>query len=498
MKRHRLLIYCLGVLLMSGCDGPGQSAGVVTKERPYGVHVARERSVYQAQKIQARLRAMGVAAYLVASVDSLDRCWYNVMSGAFRDSISCAAHALLLDSTFRLPHLRAVDVRTLADSIAVLHSGMSGWGSDCESRRIGANVPKVFSDLSDLAQKFPADNMFYLGRISIANFAVPEGVSSASKLCMDLPRGISLGDVAEVARSMVEVQYQDNLYDDRVTLSVAKLRRAAMGDGREAFEECGVARPTRYVRSYAIALNFSRRILNAGDYANGRIEAVEYSAYRQLLGYRVGLMEGDGEERTYSIVVDSECGYLFMAQSEHKDDGAMRELFASVGRGGGLERYDEFHNTYYLLPDDVDGDDLFLGCSVEKLDCRYAQQRQYAAWAKAMVGHWCVGGYFLSRSKGFWEVGIFDLLTPTTQGNIYDTLYAKTVSNPVSRQYVYGVQGHFVKLSGVMRELNFGFDRYVCAIVAEGLALEDYIDRAERMQFARGGYKSLLGGVVPI
>ena len=443
MKRHRLLIYCLGVLLMSGCDGPGQSAGVVTKERPYGVHVARERSVYQAQKIQARLRAMGVAAYLVASVDSLDRCWYNVMSGAFRDSISCAAHALLLDSTFRLPHLRAVDVRTLADSIAVLHSGMSGWGSDCESRRIGANVPKVFSDLSDLAQKFPADNIFYLGRISIANFAVPEGVSSASKLCMDLPRGISLGDVAEVARSMVEVQYQDNLYDDRVTLSVAKLRRAAMGDGWEAFEECGVARPMRYVRSYAIALNFSRRILNAGDYANGRIEAVEYSAYRRLLGYRVGLTEGNGEERAYSIVVDSECGYLFMAQSEQKGDGAMRELFASVGRGG-------------------------------------------------------VGGYFLSRSKGFWEVGIFDLLTPTTQGNIYDTLYAKTVSNPVSRQYVYGVQGHFVKLSGVMRELNFGFDRYVCAIVAEGLALEDYIDRAERMQFARRGYKSLLGGVVPI
>ena len=322
MKRHRLLIYCLGVLLMSGCDGPGQSAGVVTKERPYGVHVARERSVYQAQKIQARLRAMGVAAYLVASVDSLDRCWYNVMSGAFRDSISCAAHALLLDSTFRLPHLRAVDVWTLADSIAVLHSGMSGWGSDRESRRIGANVPKVFSDLSDLAQKFPADNMFYLGRIS---FAVPEGVSCASKLCMDLPHGISLGDVAEVARSMVEVQYQDNLYDDRVTLSVAKLRRAAMGDGREVFEECGVARPTRYVRSYAIALNFSRRVLNAGDYANGRIEAVEYSAYRRLLGYRVGLTEENGEERAYSIVVDSECGYLFMAQSEHKDDGAMGE-----------------------------------------------------------------------------------------------------------------------------------------------------------------------------
>ena len=68
----------------------------------------------------------------------------------------------------------------------------------------------------------------------------------------------------------------------------------------------------------------------------------------------------------------------------------------------------------------------------------------------------------------------------------------------MSRQYVYGVQGHFVKLSGALHELNFGFDRYVCAIVAEGLTLEDYIDRAERMQFARGGYKSLLGGVVPI
>ena len=51
------------------------------------------------------------------------------------------------------------------------------------------------------------------------------------------------------------------------------------------------------------------------------------------------------------------------------------------------------------------------------------------------------------------------------------------------------MQGHYVRSSWWGRELNFGFARYVCAIEARGFELGDYIDRAERMQFVKGGYK---------
>lgn len=225
---------------------------------------------------------------------------------------------------------------------------------------------------------------------------------------MDMPRGISVREVSAVSLNMVEVQYQDNLYEDNVTLSIAKLKATVAGIKETVFDEYGVAQPEKYTESYAVALQFSEEILGSGDYEDEQLKPIEWEAYKPLLGYEVGLTTNSGARRSYFVVVDSDCEYLIMAQSVQKSGEQMQQLLAEVGRGKGLEQYDEFYKSFYLLPDVAVPEDIFLGYSIEKLDWRYAMSKGYADWSKGMVGHWCVNGYFYNLKKGLWDVGVYE------------------------------------------------------------------------------------------
>lgn len=475
-------------LFSTGCKH--KTSETVTEEKPYCVEVVRERSIYQAQKIQDRLRSMDVDAYIIESTDSVDQGWYSVMSGAFADSSAGAAHAAHLDSTLRLPGLTLVDSRVMADSINVVKNDETGESYQSESRRIDANAPCVPTSVMDVTRLFPENNAFYLQQLSIANFEAEGGQKHAQSLFEDMPRGITAGRVAAVSKCLVEVQYKDNLYDDKVTISIARLADAAVEKCAGVFDKYNVTQPEMYAESYAVALQYSEYILESGNYEGESLAPIIWKAYKPLVGYRVGLTTNNGTRRTYYMLADSDCEYLFMAQSVQKEDAEMQYLLEAVGRGQGLEQYDEFYNAFYLMPDRQIDEDVFLGFSIEKLGKKYASERGYAQWAKGMVGHWVVNGYFWNRKKGLWVAGIFDLLTPTKRAHIYGTLYTQAQSNK-NRRTVYGVPGHFVGNWLVGLELNFGYDRYVCAINSENFGEKEFMDRAERLQLKRGGYYDL-------
>ncbi len=90
-------------------------------------------------------------------------------------------------------------------------------------------------------QKFPENNAFYLQRVNVLNFESSEGLKRAGSYSMDMPRGISVREVSAVSLNLVEVQYQDNLYEDNVTLSISKLRATVAGIKETVFDEYGVA-----------------------------------------------------------------------------------------------------------------------------------------------------------------------------------------------------------------------------------------------------------------
>lgn len=472
------------LFLLGGCHT--STVDTVTQDKPFSVQIAQERSIYQAQKIQERLKGMDVPAYIVESQDSVEQTWYKVMSGAFADSAACVAHARYLDSTLHLPSLKPVNARSIADSIAVIMPGESLRMLTQESQRIKANEPDVPKDILDAVRLFPENNSFYLQRINIASFASPMGLKKAGDLTTDMPRGISIEELAETSLNLVEVQYQDNLYEDNVTLSIAKLKDAPLANPDLIFEQYNQAKPEKYPESYAVALAYGERILNSGTYKNEHIKPIEWKAYKPLVGYKVGLTTKRGTYRSYFIVVDSDCKYLFIAQSVQKTEADMEALLAQAGRGHGLEQYDEFYNTFYLLPDKLEDEDIFLGYTINKLGMQYTAIRGCSNWSRAMVGLWSVGCFFFNRSKGPWNANIFDLLTQESQDRIYGTLYTNAVGDEKNTRKVYGVPAHFVN-SGTGEELNFGFGRYVCTINADGFKEEDFVKRAQRLQLVCGG-----------
>jgi len=257
------------------------------------------------------------------------------------------------------------------------------------------------------------------------------------------------------------------------------------------FEKYAVKKPKENIKSYALALEFSEDILNSGNYDNEHVKEIKISAFKLLTGYKVGLTTKTGVYRSYFVLADTDCEYLIIAQSVGKTEEEMQAILAEVGKSEGLNDYDEFYNNFYVLPSDPEDDDIFLGYSIDKLDWRYAKEKGYANWSKAMVGHWNVNGYFWNKQKGLWTLGLFDLLTPSNQSHIYGKLYSGHKSNDKTQTDVYGVNGYFVNTEFYWYnslELNFGIGRYVFAINSENLNRKDMLKRAEKMQFKKGGY----------
>ena len=93
------LLSFITVLLLVSCNNERQ-VETVSEENPFTIQITKERSYYQAEKAQNRLLKLDIDAYLVKTRDSVEREWYNVMSGAFIDSLSSANYVHILDSAY--------------------------------------------------------------------------------------------------------------------------------------------------------------------------------------------------------------------------------------------------------------------------------------------------------------------------------------------------------------------------------------------------------------
>lgn len=466
----------------------------VSREKPFTVQITKERSYYQAQKVQERLLNLDIDAYLIVTRDSIEREWYNVMSEAFPDSLSSSNYIHVLDTVYHLKKSVIIDTRTLTDTFTIITETFAKEQKIEENKRIEANTPAIPKDVLDVTEKFPDNNTFFLEKINILNLFDKQALSKiAESVKMDMPRGISLWEISKYCNSISEVQYQDNLFEDKVTLSIMKLKTDNDLNTDMIFEKYEMSKPVENLRSYALALEFSENILNSGNYNNEHIKEIKILAFKPLMGYKVGLTTDKNVYRSYFILADADCEYLIIAQSMEKTEEEMQKILGGVGKSNGLNDYDEFYNSFYVLPDRPEDEDIFLGYSIDKLGLSYARDKGYTNWSKAMVGHWSVNGYFYNTKKGLWTFGLFDLLTHSSQGYIYGKLYSGHKSYNKTETDVYGVLGYFVEIDNWWSnsmELNFGIGRYVFIINSENLNRQDMLKRAEKMQFNKGGYAS--------
>ena len=485
MKKSIIIVLFVVAQYLVGCSSCSeQNEDVVVVETfsessPYTIEIKKERSYFQAEKIANRLTKMGLGGYVIPQ-ESENGTWYKVVSGALTDSAAVEAYMAKLDTCFSIKDVAVVDYAQLdtAARIPVIRDSIQ------ERHRISANRPDIPKCITEVIEKFPESDMFYLSSIGMLTLT-KEGIKRAEGHNVDMPRGVSLSFLkSKGCQSIASVIYKDNIYGDNVTLQVVRCKdttqviKASIMPSFTAQNESAV-----YLCS-----EIADKILDTGVYEEEIKTPFEKQAYQKLSGFVASFITKN-TKRSYYIFTDEAGEYIYMAQSTKNKDDEMFEFIGEIGKSEGLVMYDEFYNSFYTVSDKMEDHEEFLGYYMEKLTWSYAKNRGYAAWAKKMVGHWQSSLVFNNEEKGCWSYAIFDLLSDTQGMHIYNVLYRGNIDKDYLRT-IYGTQGAAIRdFWGDLTEINFGYGRYVVALTPIGVYSErDLIKRAEDLQLKIGGY----------
>lgn len=484
---YKILLASLVVAqCLAGCSSCGRQADEVVVETfseatPFTVEIKKERSFFQAEKIAKRLTKMGLGGYVIPE-ETDDGTWYRIVSGALADSAAVEAYMARLDSSFNIKDVAVVDYAEL-DSLSrvpVFRDSVD------EKHRIEANTPDVPRCIMDVIGKFPESDMFYLNSIGMLTLN-KAGIRYSEGRKIDMPRGVTLSFLqSKGCRSLASVVYKDNIYGDNVTLQVVRCKDTVQ------MVRAGIMPSFTAQNEEAVYLcsEIADKILATGNYEDEIKVPFEKVAYQKLSGFVASFITKNAK-RSYYIFTDEAGEYIYTAQSTKNKDNEMFEFIGEIGKSEGLTMYDEFYNSFYTVSDKMEEDEEFLGYYMEKLTWSYARERNYALWAKKMVGHWQSALYFDNKERGCWSYSIFDLLSESQGERIYNVLYRGSLDSSNLRT-IYGTAGAAIRnFWGELSEVNFGYGRYVVALGVSGVFSErDIIRRAEALQLEKGGYNA--------
>ena len=490
MNNPKLIVGTLILFFSVGCQ---KTIEKFSPEKPYAIQISKERSFYQAEKLTNRLIELDIDAYMIQYEDSSDNDgrWYYILCDNIESIDSAESVQERIEKKFKLKDLKVVTYESFKKAVFQLEEL-----KESEKQKITSSKPGVNEDIFKVMEKFPESNSLIVQKTFVLNTpADPEnmkGFSQIYSMSMDLPRGIKKKLILKNTTSFSEVIYKDNLYGDRVTIDIGKLR------ARPSSIEQGSLISSRNKKSFEIAEQYADLILETGEYEFEEKKEIEVKSYTRLYGYKVTIEPRKNYFRTYLILVDQSQQYVIFSQSTDKTEEELLAILSDIGKGKGLLNYNEFYNAFYTIPDNIINQDVFIGFTIDKLGWSYARDRGYVQWSKEMVGHWQSSGYFYNDKKGLWAYGIFDLLTQNNQNHIYGGLYSK---NQVRNKYkidVYGTNGFVVYGNNYNRrtrrsykkvqEINFGIDRYISAISNtenSWFTKDELIERAESLQFEK-------------
>lgn len=480
---NRLFYLALLLLLAVGCS---ESIPEFSTEAPYTVEVKRVRDQQTAESIAARLRDMKVPAYasLLRDTTEIEDNWYLVLAGATPDS---AKAAQLLQEWSTLHKLEGLTVQHYDKLEGIVESLATASKADkvanIETERPEVNGEHVY----DLLAKFPSDDWFEVQKITLYNLdtsIMPRGAfRQLYDTKLDLPRGIHRRMVADHAMAFAEVILEDNLYGDRVTIDVLRLRETPPAR-TEPKAVLTAQKPDTSLRSpEEMAWYYAAAILNTGQYDTETHDAITVKSFAPLTGYKVVIEPKPDYFRTYWVLIDEAAEYLLLMQSTAKTDEEMLLLAAQIGKGNGVMDYNEFHNNFYALPHCLDSSDVFIAFESEILTHEYARNRKNRNWARAMVGHAAASAsYYNHRSRENWSSSVFDVITRRKVDDIYNVMYRNDRGGKDEID-VNGQAGFYLtSFWGGYAEVNFPSPGRHIVAVGGDMTRQQLLDRANRMQ----------------
>lgn len=458
--------------------------GLFHEAKPVTVEIARERSFYQANRVTQRLSQMGIESYVINRTTDEGQ-WYSVISGSFADSAQAERYARELGSRYRIHPVSIASYTDLAEADRV----PARKETVTEQQRIDANPPSVPQEIVQVAEQYPQSGKLDVSKIGMLMLS-NRGIEAAKSQSIDLPRGITLEYLKEKkCTALSTVIYEDNLHGENITLNIAK--RKSVKHAQDTAES-----PTQTEHNkaaLALCSKICKKILGTGEYINEQKVYFEADAYSKLRGYKVSF-EDHGKTWSYYVFTDEGGEYIYIAQTAIVGDSEIISFITEIGKGGGLKEYDEYYNTFYTIADNQVDDDEFIGYYTSRLTDEYARERDYAEWAKCMVGHRFVDCFFYNRTKGQWHFQLFDILNESSERRIYNTLY-RNILDESAKRTIYGDEGAAIyhqsdKANSIyLSEVNLGFGRYIVAVSGSPYYTErDLILRTQSLQFQRGGY----------
>ena len=423
----------LFILFIIGCL---DTTPVVDSKKPYGVVIKKERSYFQAEKIREHLKDEGYDSYIVEKGEGEDH-WYHVTTGAFATKEEAENYKSLLEKQKLKPDTILFYEDIPEQEKYFLENPKSRPLE--EKKRIPAETPDVPDAVISVTEKIPSSNAFYIGEMSLVYFK--NGKKLAKDVKADLPRGIYWSYLAKNGEVFAEVILTDNLYGDKVTFEVLY---------KKNHEE-------------SLAEEIAEKILETDNYEIETKDPFTIRAFRKLNGYKVVLKAKKGVLRTYYISEDELGEFVFITQSTAKNEKEMLELMKLIGKSTGLTEYDEFWNSFYLLPKNLEGD-TFLGYAATKLTWRYAKERGYQKWAKSLVGHWQYQMYFITPENEKWSYFVTDDHAKKKAKLDYKNYKTTTDTQKIK---VCGIEGRYS--SGNfwtlwVSEINYSYDRYILGV----------------------------------
>jgi len=450
------LICVLVIVLFLICQLRQSEAPVkISAEKPFAFEVKRDRSFFQAQKIQNRLKKQQVNSYIMTVDDTTEGGeWFLVMAEATGDTASIDSLAtqiktqLQIDSVkvidYNQPGLKLVDIDTIQIT---------------EKKRIHESKPQIANHVWDIIYHFPNTDFFYIKDFKLVNFQ-NKSLFKAENLQLDidnldLPRGITLNLLHQKSDAWAEAIYIDNLYGDQVTIDIIRL-----SEDHNIIEKDSTQTTEADSLPYQIAAFFGKLILDTGEYKTETMNFFQVREKDPLRGIQVMIEPKENQLRTYSILVDQTNQFVYFCQSTQKSTDELKAIMALINRGNGMDEYDEFHNTFFTLPDTLPESELFISFELSRLDWSYAKLKDYTKWSKQMVGHWNGDAFFMNRNDNRrWSLSLFDLLTTEKLNLVYHNYYANERQQDEHID-VYGTGGYFVNKD----EVNFPFDRFIASV----------------------------------
>lgn len=476
MKNYLFLFV---IILVASCSSDKK----INDESPYAIQIKEVRSIYKAEDIMNRLNKMGVNSYIIAEEQD-DGTWYRIISGAEKNLDGIQDHKQDIEKKGGFKNLEIVNFQNIKDNLVIDYKETKK-----ESERIKTLKPDIPEKIYNVIDKFPDDGNFIVKNFFIVN--CPDSVKDIKKfrdgynVNHDLPRGISMKSLMMKSECIAEVIYEDNLFDDRVTIDIAKLKKDH-GIKVDNVQKSSIINLSRNVKQMDIANYFAELILETGRYSFEDKVKISVSSYQEFAGYKVTIKPSKrkDEYRTYIVLVSKDLNHVVFSQSTEKSEEQILEIIKNLGKGDGLNSYDEFYNAFYTLPSTIK--DQFVCFTTEQLTSRYARQRNNAKWARKMVGHWHSTAYFYSEEKRNYVVSFFDLLYESQVDYIYKTLYIDDQSSS-SRSFEIDVKGKTgITFKGTYpTEVSFPSGRNVI-VTANGssgrLKLVDMLEVCESMQ----------------